>query len=151
MNSIDKILNIVCAVMLALDALVVLLFETETILPGALALDMNGFVLDTVCALVTLAGIPLALKMMFTTRVRTIIMRSDRDYLTMALIRLGLLLIPAHLCLVMYYVCMSSTTLGCAIISTIALLYVWPTQSRRVNETTLPGMEPEYDREEGKH
>lgn len=136
MNATDKILNSVCIAMLFLDALVVLFFETELIKPGYFV-DMS-YLLDTICVIETLIFIPVSLKLMFMPQIKAKVMQSPRDYLTMALIRLGLLLIPAHFCLLVYYLTFSSTTLGCAIISTIALLYVWPTQSRRLNETSLP-------------
>lgn len=93
-----------------------------------------GYYIYTMCLLLVLVCIPVALKMMTIDRVKKYVNNSDSRYFTVSMLRLTILYIPALLGLVMYYLTYNPSYCYCTGIAVIAFMFVWPTEDRMSKE-----------------
>lgn len=117
---------------IVLDLLIVIAYETEMILEGALCGDVNAEFLTTITMeLLTICEIPLALRLFKFESVRSIIKNQGAaGHFQCALVRMAMLMIPLMINIICYYLFVKVTFLYLAIIIAISLVFIIPTKSR---------------------
>ncbi len=131
-KNIDKRLSALAVCIVGIALLAVCLGEAD-VLPGGIM--PVSYALQVMECLLTLVCVPLALKWMAIKRIREQVAASQRRYLVHSAVRLFLLAVPMLLGAVLYYL-MADTSMGyCALIVALALVYIWPSQGRRLRET----------------
>lgn len=121
---------------LAISLIIVVLFETDVLLSGACADDVNvQFLVVTVVELVTLCCIPLAVRMMRFKKVRNEI-KAGR-YLKWAFVRQALLSLLLVCNTLLYYIYMNVAFGYMAIIVLLSMIFIFPTMSRMNSETSI--------------
>ena len=111
--------------------LLVILFESDCLLPGGFAgEDRIVYLAQTLSILITLGCIPLAL---------TVKNDSNRlvAYRFWSEVRMCLLVFPLIVNLLLYYLTMEVSSAYCALIVVLAMLFCWPSEVRLVNETSF--------------
>lgn len=133
----QKILLINFWLALAIVLLMVLFYELEILEPTLLASNVQlVFVLQILMEIVTIAVIPLALKMFsFNFVHRKLIERKGAALLSWGTTRLNLLCIPMLINTFLYYQVMSPAFGYMAIILFLCLFFVYPSMGRCVAET----------------
>lgn len=121
---------------IVLAAVMVVLYETQTILEGALAGDVQGeFLAVTVMELLTICSIPVALRLFKFRKVREIIERKKAEGLyLMALVRMALICLPMLVNTLLYYLYMAPAFGYMAIIGFISMAFITPTVTRCESE-----------------
>ncbi|MBR4925849.1 MAG: hypothetical protein IKZ61_08860 [Prevotella sp.] len=118
----------------AVSLIMVLLFETDILLAGALADDVSGqFVVVTITELLTICAIPLAVRLFRFRKIRSEI--RDGHYAKWAFLRLSILALLLVCNTLLYYVYMNVAFGYMAIIVLISMVFVYPTESRMKSET----------------
>lgn len=118
----------------AVSLLMVLLFETDVILAGALAHEVSGqFVVVTIAELLTICAIPLAVRMFRFKKIQSEI--RGGHYAKWAFVRLSLLALLLVANTLLYYVYMNVAFGYMAIIVLISMVFIYPTESRMKSET----------------
>lgn len=139
MNKTDNILLVMYVSIILIALLICLTFEV--IIPDFFGILFDGsdrtlrFIVETICHIVSLFGIFSTFKLMSISKVRNKL-KDERSYLKYATIRYALLCIPLFLCELTYYLFCSTNVVAYCGICAIALLFVWPTQERRLHEMT---------------
>lgn len=110
----------------------VVLYETQIILEGGLAGDVQGeFLTTTVMELLTICSIPLALRLFKFRKVRSIIEKEKEDGLfRMALIRMALICLPMLVNTLLYYLYMAPAFGYMAMVGFISMAFITPTVKR---------------------
>lgn len=121
---------------IVLAAVMVVLYETQTILEGALAGDVQGeFLAVTVMELLTICSIPVALRLFKFRKVREIIESKKADGLyLMALVRMALICLPMLVNTLLYYLYMAPAFGYMAIVGFISMAFITPTVTRCESE-----------------
>lgn len=137
-KNIKELLKWLKIELLATWIIVVLFFvagETGLIPNGVYAIDEHiAFVLGIACVILTLAGVPLALKL-FTLNTTRGLRRYNFDealasYHLWSCIRMAMLLICVCFNIVAYYLVLDVKDLLCALIPLVVTLYCWPTKDK---------------------
>ena len=128
-----------CSIAVAL--IIVLLYETEILLPGALALNNRlCFVVATIMELLTIAIIPFALRLFKFRKVNGKLTESETtrwdNLLKYGSVRILLLAIPMIINVVCYYLFTLTAFAYMAIILFICMFFVYPTVDKCIAETT---------------
>ena len=121
---------------IVLAAVMVVLYETQTILEGALAGDVQGeFLAVTVMELLSICSIPVALRLFKFRKVRDIIERKKAEGLyLMALVRMALICLPMLVNTLLYYLYMAPAFGYMAIVGFISMAFITPTVTRCESE-----------------
>lgn len=130
---------------LVTTALLVGIFETDLLPVGTLPLDKSQeYILSMVGVVLTIIGIPLALKLMTLKPVRAQISVSEQRYVTWSMVRIALLGIPLLYNTLMYYLLGFNTTCCyLALMCVVAFIFIWPSQERMQNECEVHGNQEE--------
>ena len=128
-----------CSIAVAL--IIVLLYETEILLPGVLALSNRlCFVVATIMELLTIAIIPFALRLFKFRKVNGKLTESETtrwdNLLKYGSVRILLLAIPMIINVVCYYLFTLTAFAYMAIILFICMFFVYPTVDKCIAETT---------------
>lgn len=128
-----------CSIAVAL--IIVLLYETEILLPGALALNNRlCFVVATIMELLTIAIIPFALRLFKFRKVNGKLTESENtrwdNLLKYGSVRILLLAIPMIINVVCYYLFTLTAFAYMAIILFLCMFFVYPTVDKCIAETT---------------
>ncbi|MDD7318195.1 MAG: hypothetical protein SOZ80_09110 [Prevotella sp.] len=116
--------------------LLVLLFETDTLMPGVLADDVSvQFVVVTLTELFTICVIPLAVRLLRFNKIRTKIKAGG--YCKWAMIRLLMLSLLLNANTILYYIYMNVAFGYMAIIMLISMAFIYPSESRMKREMTI--------------
>lgn len=120
-----------------LSLLAVILYETDTLLPGSLAADANTeFVVVSLMELLTICFIPLALRLFkFKTVRENLLATRSKGLARWGSLRLMLICLPMLVNTVMYYQFMNVAFGYMGIIGLICLVFVWPGMKRCIAET----------------
>ena len=121
---------------IAVSLVLVLLFETNVLLPGALADEVSvQFVVVTLFELLTICCIPLAVRMFRFKKIRGDIKKGH--YMKWAFLRLSLLALLLVCNTLLYYIYMNVAFGYLAIIVLISMIFIYPSESRMKSETTI--------------
>lgn len=125
-------LQITFCLLLLAAALLCLLFETGTLVAGALAGDaLLTYWLQFLGIAQLLVLLPLALRLMKFGRVQRRIQSSTQAYQRYSVVRLLLLGLPLLYNVLCYYLLACEPTFGyMALMTAVAFLYVWPSQGK---------------------
>ncbi len=129
----------ICSIAVAL--IIVLLYETEILLPGTLALNNRlCFVVATIMELLTIAIIPFALRLFKFRKVNSKLTESEttrwENLLKYGSVRILLLAIPMIINVVCYYLFTLTAFAYMAIILFLCMFFVYPTVDKCIAETT---------------
>ncbi|MBR6418367.1 MAG: hypothetical protein IKS36_06085 [Bacteroidales bacterium] len=121
--------------------MIVLLYETEILLPGVLALSNRlCFVVATIMELLTIAIIPFALRLFKFRKVNGKLTESETtrwdNLLKYGSVRILLLAIPMIINVVCYYLFTLTAFAYMAIILFLCMFFVYPTVDKCIAETT---------------
>ena len=130
----NKRLKVLFWASIAVSLVLVLLFETNVLLPGALADEVSvQFVVVTLLELLTICCIPLAVRMFRFKKIRGDI--KNGHYMKWAFLRLSLLALLLVCNTLLYYIYMNTTFGYLGIILVLCLPFVYPSLSRCEAET----------------
>lgn len=127
-----------CSIAVAL--IIVILFETELILPGSLALNTRQcFVVTTIMELLTIVIIPFALRLFKFKKINSLLTDEDQRWenlLSYGTTRILMLSVPMIVNTLCYYLFMSTAFAYLAIILFLCMFFVYPSVDKCVAETT---------------
>ncbi|MCM1078558.1 MAG: hypothetical protein NC344_09595 [Bacteroidales bacterium] len=114
----------------------VVLYETQTILEGGLAGNVQGeFLAVTAMELITICAIPFALRLFKFRKIREIITEKKADGLfRMALVRMAMICLPMLINTLLYYLYMAPAFGYMAIVGFISMAFITPTVTRCESE-----------------
>ena len=138
MKNVKNTLTVLLWTVLALALTVVVLFETDVLMFGYYAGsgEQAEFLLTTMMELLTLAVIPLALKLFKFPRVHAdLVSRKAEALRKWGLLRLLMLLVPLLVNTLLYYAYANVAFGYMAIILVIVLPFVYPSMERCQSET----------------
>ena len=138
MKNVKNTLTVLLWTVLALALIVVVLFETDVLMFGYYAGsgEQAEFLLTTMMELLTLAVIPLALKLFKFPRVHAdLVSRKAEALRKWGLLRLLTLLVPLLVNTLLYYAYANVAFGYMAIILVIVLPFVYPSMERCQSET----------------
>ena len=138
MKNVKNTLTVLLWTVLALALIVVVLFETDVLMFGYYAGsgEQAEFLLTTMMELLTLAVIPLALKLFKFPRVHAdLVSRKAEALRKWGLLRLLMLLVPLLVNTLLYYAYANVVFGYMAIILVIVLPFVYPSMERCQSET----------------
>ena len=138
MKKVKNTLTVLLWTVLALALIVVVLFETDVLMFGYYAGsgEQAEFLLTTMMELLTLAVIPLALKLFKFPRVHAdLVSRKAEALRKWRLLRLLMLLVPLLVNTLLYYAYANVAFGYMAIILVIVLPFVYPSMERCQSET----------------
>ena len=138
MKNVKNTLTVLLWTVLALALTVVVLFETDVLMFGYYAGsgEQAEFLLTTMMELLTLAVIPLALKLFKFPRVHAdLVSRKAEALRKWGLLRLLMLLVPLLVNTLLYYAYANVAFGYMAIIQVIVLPFVYPSMERCQSET----------------
>lgn len=138
MKKVKNTLTVLLWTVLALALIVVVLFETDVLMFGYYAGsgEQAEFLLTTMMELLTLAVIPLALKLFKFPRVHAdLVSRKAEALRKWGLLRLLMLLVPLLVNTLLYYAYANVAFGYMAIILVIVLPFVYPSLERCQSET----------------
>lgn len=136
-----RVKNILAAEMLAsllVSLIIIVLYESGTLLAGYLQDNANAEFLSVTCMeIVTICMIPLSLKMFKWKKVSASLKNDDgRALIKWGTLRMAMICIPMMLNTLFYYLFGFNVTFGyMGIIGLICLAFIYPSTSRCVNET----------------
>lgn len=139
MNKVKTTLTVLLWTFIALALAVVVLFESGTLEFGyyAASSEQAEFLLTTLMELLTLAVIPLALRLFKFKMVHDeLLQRQFAGLMKWGLLRLLMLLVPLLVNTILYYMYASVAFGYMAIILVIVLPFVYPSMDRCIAETT---------------
>ncbi len=124
-------------------AIYAILFETGVLEEGIYAGDAQmEYIFQSVCILLTICLIPLALRLFNLNLVKRIkelpLQEALKSYRIWNDVRMSLLFAPVMLGLTFYYLTLNTTGLFCACMALIASLFCVPSTNRIINELDLP-------------
>lgn len=113
-------------------AVVCVLFETDIIQAGHMADDKKAeFLVTTLMEIITIASIPVALRLFKARKISAILTRhKEKALLKWGAIRMSMLGIPMIANLLLYYLFMQPTFAYLAIIGGISMVFIYPTISK---------------------
>lgn len=129
-----KKLMILFWAMIIVPVVTALLYETNVLLDGSLAGEGNEsaeFLVTIVMELLTLAAIPSALRLFKAAGDRIC---DERSLMRFSVIRLAILLVPLWGNTLLYYLFMNATFGYMAIITLIAMVFVYPPKQQSQND-----------------
>ncbi len=132
MKKTQYTLLLIFSVFLLFSVLIVILYETDTLIPGALSADKQSeFLLVTLLELVTLGTIFMALRLFKFKRVHDEL-TNDKEpaLLKWGSFRLLMLELPMLCNTLLYYLYMNTTFGYMAIILALCLPFVYPSEGR---------------------
>ena len=137
MKRTKKILQLLFWIPIAVAFIMVAAFETDVVLPGFLAgNEVTEYYVTVALELLTVAGLPLALRLFKFAAVRRRLVADGSRYTGFAAIRLsvvsGLMLANT----ILYYLFMQTTFGYMAIICLISMAFVFPSESRCQSESS---------------
>ena len=138
MKLTQRILSINFWFLLLMTLLLVVLYETELLLPGNFVGDRNFvFFMQVVMEFVTIAVIPVALKLFSLKTIhRKLVEQKESALLFWGTARINLLCLPMLINTFMYYQAALSPAFGyMAIILFLSSFFVYPSMSRCLAET----------------
>ena len=138
MKNVKNTLTVLLWTVLALALIVVVLFETDVLMFGYYAGsgEQAEFLLTTMMELLTLAVIPLALKLFKFPRVHAdLVSRKAEALRKWGLLRLLMLMVPLLVNTLLYYAYANVAFGYMAIILVIVLPFVYPSMERCQSET----------------
>ena len=138
MKNVKNTLTVLLWTVLALALIVVVLFETDVLMFGYYAGsgEQAEFLLTTMMELLTLAVIPLALKLFKFPRVHAYLVSRKAEALRKwGLLRLLMLMVPLLVNTLLYYAYANVAFGYMAIILVIVLPFVYPSMERCQSET----------------
>ena len=138
MKNVKNTLTVLLWTVLALALIVVVLFETDVLMFGYYAGsgEQAEFLLTTMMELLTLAVIPLALKLFKFPRVHAdLVSRKAEALRKWGLLRMLMLLVPLLVNTLLYYAYANVAFGYMAIILVIVLPFVYPSMERCQSET----------------
>ena len=138
MKNVKNTLTVLLWTVLTLALIVVVLFETDVLMFGYYAGsgEQAEFLLTTMMELLTLAVIPLALKLFKFPRVHAdLVSRKAEALRKWGLLRLLMLLVPLLVNTLLYYAYANVAFGYMAIILVIVLPFVYPSMERCQSET----------------
>ena len=138
MKKVKNTLTVLLWTVLALALIVVVLFETDVLMFGYYAGsgEQAEFLLTTMMELLTLAVIPLSLKLFKFPRVHAdLVSRKAEALRKWGLLRLLMLLVPLLVNTLLYYAYANVAFGYMAIILVIVLPFVYPSMERCQSET----------------
>lgn len=139
-QSMKKTRNIlmyeVCA-SIVLSLITVVIYETDTLLPGSLASDGNAeFAAVSLMEILTICLIPLALRLFRFRRVsESLVSARSHALLKWGSLRIAMLCLPMIANTLLYYQFMNVAFGYMGIIGLICLAFVWPGMKRCMAET----------------
>ncbi len=124
-------------------AIYAILFEAGVLEEGIYAGDAQmEYIFQSVCILLTICLIPLALRLFNLNLVKRIkelpLQEALKSYRIWNDVRMSLLFAPVMLGLTFYYLTLNTTGLFCACMALIASLFCVPSTNRIINELDLP-------------
>ena len=124
-------------------AIYAILFEAGVLEEGIYAGDAQmEYIFQSVCILLTICLIPLALRLFNLNLVKRIkelpLQEALKSYRIWGDVRLSLLFAPVMLGLTFYYLTLNTTGLFCACMALIASLFCVPSENRIISELDLP-------------
>ena len=124
-------------------AIYAILFEAGVLEEGIYAEDAQmEYIFQSVCILLTICLIPLALRLFNLNLVKRIkelpLQEALKSYRIWNDVRMSLLFAPVMLGLTFYYLTLNTTGLFCACMALIASLFCVPSTNRIINELDLP-------------
>lgn len=137
MKQTKNILTILFWSLLSISAIIVLLFETDIMESGILAAKEGNaeFIITVVFELVTLAVVPLSLKMFqFKFIKKSLITGRENALAKWGMIRIAMLLFLLLLNVILYYLFMNMSFAYMALIALICLPFIYPSMDRCVSE-----------------
>lgn len=115
---------------------IVILYETDTLLPGGMSENGNAeFLLTSFMELFTIFLIPLALRLFKFDRIGQEISGNEKGLLIWGSVRLGMLCIPMMINTLLYYWFMNVAFGYMGIIGLICLIFIYPTTDRCLSES----------------
>jgi len=136
LKSAQKLLMALFCSVIALALLLVILFETETLPTGVVATEEQAnFVLTTLMELLTLALIPLSLRLFKFQKVSNELKVKGGEALRKwGILRLAMLQFPMVFNTLLYYAFMNTTYGYMAIIVLLCMPFVYPSMNRCISE-----------------
>ena len=138
MKKVKKTLTVLFWAALAIAVATAVVYETDMLETGVLAgVSANGeFMVTTLMELLTLASVPLALKLFRFNKVHNdLITRKAPALRCWGLVRLGLLAVLLVANTLLYYIYMNTAFGYMALIILVCLPFVYPSMGRCVAET----------------
>ena len=137
MKRTQSILTIEIAAFVVAALIVVVLFESNTLLEGGLAdSKTNEFLVVTAMELLTLCTVPLALRLFkFKSVERSLKENGQQALLKWGTIRIMLIVVPMLLNVILFYLFGNVAFGYMAIILFLCLFFIYPTKSRCEAET----------------
>ena len=141
MEKTVKNLRILFLCSIAVALIIVVLYETETLLPGALALNNRlCFVVATIMELLTIAIIPFALRLFKFRKINSRLTENEatrwENLLGYGSVRILLLAVPMIINVVCYYLFTLTAFAYLAIILFLCMFFIYPTVDKCIAETT---------------
>lgn len=126
-----SLMTILCSEII-LAFLIIALYETNVILEGGMAGDVNAeFIITMAMELLTIAAIPVALKLFKIKHIEEYIKaKGVSGHYKMAMTRMHMLTLPMLLNIILYYAYMKVAFAYLAIILAISLIFIIPTKQR---------------------
>lgn len=141
MNNVRAILLIIYVTIIAIALLMVILFETDTCIPGFAVghwTVQTEFAITTLTELLTIALIPLALRLFKFAKVDTLLRQQHKQALLhWGVLRLLLLGAPLIGNTALYYAIMNTSFGYMAIITLLCMPFVYPSTGRCKEEAYL--------------
>lgn len=138
MKKVSILLTAIIVSTLLVTLLIAVLFETDVLENGTLALDKElEFIMSCFMTLGTLLSVYLTLRLFKFNAVRSQLLASPESAMKKwGALRICLLMVPIVLNILSYYLFMNASFGYLAIISLLCLPFVWPTVSRCIAETS---------------
>lgn len=116
---------------------IVVLYETETLLPGGLSEAKNTeFLLTSLMELLTICLIPLSLRLFKFNKIhQALIATREQGLRKLGSIRMMMLCLPMVINTILYYLFMNVAFGYMAIIGFICLPFIYPSKGRCISET----------------
>jgi len=144
MKNIITGLRIIYFSVLLTAGLIVLLFETNLLVGGGPLDPGTLYIVQMAGVLMTIVSIPVALKLMTFSKVRSQVKENEPRYCLWSIIRLGMLSVPLFYNVLMYYFLGFETTFAyLALMCLVPFLFVWPSRGKMEYECQFP-----YDKDE---
>lgn len=137
MDKVVKTLKVYFYAPIVLALLLVVLYETDMILPGSIRMDANlNFLVLSLMEILTLAVIPAALYLFKTKKVHEqLVLNPVSSMRRYGILRLLMLGVPLVANTDLYYMSMNTAYGYMAIVLLIVLPFVYPSKSRCEEET----------------
>jgi hypothetical protein len=137
MDKVVKTLKVYFYAPIVIALLLVVLYETEVILPGSIRMDANlNFLVLSLMEILTLAVIPAALYLFKTKKVHEqLVLNPVSSMRRYGILRLLMLGVPLVANTDLYYMSMNTAYGYMAIVLLIVMPFVYPSKSRCEEET----------------